>query len=259
VVTQLAAALRDQGLVVAERVGQSAFRIDAAVRRPSDAEHRVAVLVDHALRVAAQPLAERLLGHPGVLRATGWRLVHVLEKDWLDDPVAVVERVAAAVAADDGAGVDDEIARQVRDELARAAADAPPVPRPVERVASAGTASVPAEAPFASADLESWRRAPLELPPVQAQVSEESLAGMSVCFTGLSVCSIRGVRLSREDQERMAAKAGLDVRQSVSARLDILVLADPESDSTKARRAQELGVRRIAEPVFWRMLGVPID
>jgi DNA polymerase-3 subunit epsilon len=94
---------------------------------------------------------------------------------------------------------------------------------------------------------------------VQLDVGDESLKGLSVCFTGGSVCSIRGVRLSREDQERLAAMAGLDVRQSVSARLDILVLANPDSQSTKAQRAAQLGIRRIAEPAFWRMAGVEVD
>jgi NAD-dependent DNA ligase len=65
--------------------------------------------------------------------------------------------------------------------------------------------------------------------------------------------------LSRDDQERLASQAGLEVRQSVSARLDILVLASPDSHSTKAQRAAQLGVRRIAEPAFWRMAGVAVD
>ncbi len=95
--------------------------------------------------------------------------------------------------------------------------------------------------------------------PVETDVGDDSLAGMSVCFTGGSVCSIRGVRLSRDDQERLARRAGLDVRQSVSARLDILILANPDSRSTKAERAAQLGVRRIAEPAFWRMAGVHVD
>jgi NAD-dependent DNA ligase len=57
----------------------------------------------------------------------------------------------------------------------------------------------------------------------------------------------------------MAAAAGLVIRSGVSSKVDILVLADPDSQSAKARKAAELGIRRIAEPVFWRMLGVGID
>ena len=85
------------------------------------------------------------------------------------------------------------------------------------------------------------------------------LAGQSVCFTGESVCTIHGQLLSREQQESLAAAAGLQVKGNVSGRLDILVLADVESQSGKARKAAELGVRRIAEPAFWRLIGVPVD
>ena len=88
---------------------------------------------------------------------------------------------------------------------------------------------------------------------------KNELAGESVCFTGESVCTLGGAPLSREDQESLATWAGLTVKAGVSRKLDLLVLADPDSLSGKARKAAELGVRRIAEPVFWRLTGVPID
>lgn len=84
-------------------------------------------------------------------------------------------------------------------------------------------------------------------------------AGKRVCFTGESVCTLQGIALSRDDQESLAAWAGLTVKSGVSGKLDLLVLADPDSMSGKARKAAELGIRRIAEPVFWRLAGVPID
>jgi DNA polymerase-3 subunit epsilon len=86
-----------------------------------------------------------------------------------------------------------------------------------------------------------------------------SFVGLSVCFTGESVCSIGGAPLDRAHQELLAGQAGLTVKSGVSGKLDLLVLADPESQSGKARKARELGVRCIAEPVFWRNLGVSID
>jgi DNA polymerase-3 subunit epsilon len=49
------------------------------------------------------------------------------------------------------------------------------------------------------------------------------------------------------------------VKTSVSRKLDVLVLADPDSRSGKAKTADELGVRKMAESVFWRALGVEID
>jgi DNA polymerase-3 subunit epsilon len=88
---------------------------------------------------------------------------------------------------------------------------------------------------------------------------DEDLRGMSVCFTGASVVTIQGLHLERADQERLAARAGLIVKTSVSKKCEILVLADPDSRSGKSKVADDLGIRKIAEPVFWRALGVPID
>jgi NAD-dependent DNA ligase len=253
IVTQLATALRERGLVVVERVGQSGFQVDLAVRRAEDAEHRVAILVDRSERVAGQPASERLLGHPGVLRATGWRVVHVLVKDWYDNAEDVIQRIQTAVT-DEGVDEGALIAAGVRQELDQAAAEASAPSPPAWGGTVSGTL------PTTGAQPGAWVASP-DGPglPVEIEVGEGSMRGQSVCFTGGSVCSIRGIRLSREDQERLALQAGLDVRQSVSARLDILVLANPDSHSTKAQRAAQLGVRRIAEPAFWRMAGVVVD
>jgi len=97
------------------------------------------------------------------------------------------------------------------------------------------------------------------VPSVRAAGHHEDLVGRSVCFTGDSACTMDGQPLSRADQERLATDAGLIVKSGVSARLDVLVLADPDSRSGKARKAEELGVRRMAEPAFWRAIGVQID
>ena len=85
------------------------------------------------------------------------------------------------------------------------------------------------------------------------------LAGQLVCFTGESVCTIGGEPLSRDDQENLATWAGLTIKASVSRKLNMLVLADPDSQSGKARKAAELGVRRISESVFWGLAGVSVD
>ena len=68
-----------------------------------------------------------------------------------------------------------------------------------------------------------------------------------------------GVPLSRADQERLAAQAGMIVKSGVSGRLDMLVLADPDSTSGKAQRATALDVRRVAELAFWRAIDGQID
>lgn len=85
------------------------------------------------------------------------------------------------------------------------------------------------------------------------------LRGKTVCFTGESVCSIDGEQLERDDQEALAASAGLIPIDSVTKRLDILVLADASSMSGKAKKADQYGVRKIAERTFWADLGVAVD
>jgi DNA polymerase-3 subunit epsilon len=45
----------------------------------------------------------------------------------------------------------------------------------------------------------------------------------------------------------------------VTKKLDYLVTPDPDSMSGKAKKAREYGVRIVAEPVFWRMVGVEVE
>jgi len=80
-------------------------------------------------------------------------------------------------------------------------------------------------------------------------LSAPSLVGKSVCFTG------QLARVERGEAERRVQRAGLVVKSGVSKKLDILVCADPHSQSVKARKARELGVRIMAEEAFWRALG----
>lgn len=80
-----------------------------------------------------------------------------------------------------------------------------------------------------------------------------------MCYTGALVGRIEGKTITREDAHRLAEGAGLIVKKNVSKQLDLLVVADPDSQSTKARRARELGIRVMAEAVFWPAIGAPVD
>jgi DNA polymerase-3 subunit epsilon len=99
--------------------------------------------------------------------------------------------------------------------------------------------------------------------PALATVAEspatESLTGKRVCFTGESICRQGGQAITRERAAALAEAAGLGIAESVTKALDILVVADPHTQSGKARKARQYGKRVIHEPVFWRMLGVAID
>jgi len=85
---------------------------------------------------------------------------------------------------------------------------------------------------------------------------DNELAGKTVCFTGALQCRIRGTRATREIAHAVAEEAELIVRKGVTTNLDFLVAADPDSLSGKAQKAHRYGVRVIAEPVFWRLVGI---
>lgn len=89
--------------------------------------------------------------------------------------------------------------------------------------------------------------------------SPSVLQGKLVCFTGELQCSFEGAPITREQAELLASEAGLLVAQSVTKKVDVLVVADPHTQSGKARKAQAYGIRILHEPVFWREIGVAVD
>jgi len=91
-----------------------------------------------------------------------------------------------------------------------------------------------------------------------AVAAKDKLLGMSVCFTGELQCQHRGQRISRELAEELASKAGLIVATSVTKNCDLLVLADPQSQSGKAKKARKYGIRIMHEPVFWKAIGIGV-
>jgi DNA polymerase-3 subunit epsilon len=110
-----------------------------------------------------------------------------------------------------------------------------------------------AEAPLASS---------MTAPGVQNDSAVETiadLAGCSVCFTGSSTCAVDGQLLSRSGQGVLAAAHGLTVCKGVTKKLDILVVADPDTESGKARKARDYGTRIMVERAFWEHLGIAVD
>jgi len=98
---------------------------------------------------------------------------------------------------------------------------------------------------------------------VQARMGEDpnynGLSGRSVCFTGTLQSSICGERVTKSMAEESAEAAGMVVHKTVTKSLDYLVVADPETMSGKAKKARKLGVRILAEPVFWQRLGISVE
>lgn len=83
--------------------------------------------------------------------------------------------------------------------------------------------------------------------------------GTTVCFTGALKATIDGYAVSREQAHELARGAGLVVLDSVTKKLEVLVVADPQSASGKAKKARSYGTRLIGEAVFWQLIGVPVD
>jgi hypothetical protein len=97
VVDQLAAALRDQGYEVDLDVGQSSFRCQLALKRRGEHEYRAGLLIDTAAHYDQLDSIEREVMRPRLLEAFGWRIKHVLAKDWLADEAAVLADVCRFV------------------------------------------------------------------------------------------------------------------------------------------------------------------
>jgi len=87
----------------------------------------------------------------------------------------------------------------------------------------------------------------------------EELKGKRICFTGELNSHINSEPITRNLAEKLAEKAGLVIANSVTKKLDLLVVADPNTQSGKAKKARKYGIRIIAEPVFWGMLGLEVE
>jgi DNA ligase (NAD+) len=74
-----------------------------------------------------------------------------------------------------------------------------------------------------------------------------TLTGKSVCFTG-------SMKNKRPLLEKMAADAGADVKSSVGKGLTYLIIADPNSTSSKAVAARKLGTKLISEDDFLELV-----
>ncbi len=89
----------------------------------------------------------------------------------------------------------------------------------------------------------------------EAAPVREDLRGKRVCFTGsLQEVLHQGEPLTRPVAERLAAEAGLIVCPSVTKKLDILVVADPNSASGKAAKARAYGTRILAAAHFFAVI-----
>ena len=86
----------------------------------------------------------------------------------------------------------------------------------------------------------------LALGPVTLQATQTTAdrvklqAGMKVCFTGTAL--IDGAPANRKLLEKIATQSGMRLLKSVTKKCDVLVAADPLSQSGKARTARARGI-----------------
>lgn len=79
------------------------------------------------------------------------------------------------------------------------------------------------------------------------EIAVGSLTGSSICFTG-------SMKMKRPLLEKMASEAGGEIKSSVGKGLTYLVIADPNSTSSKAVAARKLGTKLISEEEFLELV-----
>ncbi|GAA3590764.1 exonuclease domain-containing protein [Kribbella ginsengisoli] len=89
-----------------------------------------------------------------------------------------------------------------------------------------------------------------------AEATGDGLRGLGVCFTGTLQGRLDGALITRERAQALARAAGLVVHERVTKGLDLLIVADPNSLSGKAKKARSYGTRIMAEAAFWQEIGL---
>ena len=94
--------------------------------------------------------------------------------------------------------------------------------------------------------------------PEDLLTHEHAYQGKSVCFTGALTCAAQGMRLTGSMAEDLARAAGMVPASRVTRDLDYLVVADPNTQSSKAKKARAYDIPILAETAFWLKLGVEV-
>lgn len=92
--------------------------------------------------------------------------------------------------------------------------------------------------------------------PIVPEKGTNVLGGKSFCFTG-AVSEINPdtvKKWTRDEMQALVRHAGGVVRSGVSAELDYLVISDPSSTSSKAKKARDIGVVIIRPSQFFSMV-----
>lgn len=98
---------------------------------------------------------------------------------------------------------------------------------------------------------------PRHAPPRAPEAPGGPFAGKTFCFTGTveRIDESTGKRYTRKELEAMVSEGGGKALNDVTSNLDYLVMADPRSTSSKAKKARKLGTRILSEEEFFEMIG----
>lgn len=88
---------------------------------------------------------------------------------------------------------------------------------------------------------------------------DSEYTGATICFTGESQCCVAGQPITRELARELASQRGITVMENFTKKVGFLVVADPNSQSGKAKKARDAGVPIVHEKAFWSAIGVPTD
>lgn len=96
---------------------------------------------------------------------------------------------------------------------------------------------------------------PADQPKEEAPPSDGKLSGKSFCFTGaIEKVDEKGERYTRSRMQDLVRQNGGSVLEEVRGGLTYLVMADPNSTSSKTTKAKKLGVGLLGEADFFKML-----
>ncbi len=85
------------------------------------------------------------------------------------------------------------------------------------------------------------------------------LRGKNIVFSGELQGTITGNSVSRSEATALVERIGVTVKSGVSKKVDLVVVKDPYTMSSKAKKARELGVPLVSEQVFWNWIGVQVQ
>ncbi|MES2777959.1 MAG: AAA domain-containing protein [Bacteroidota bacterium] len=95
---QIQQELEKLGYETAEQVGQSDFKCSLAVKtKPTDDAYSLSILIDDDRHYSNANLIEQYYQRPAILQSFGWQMMHVIAKDWLQNPEKVMAQIVKRI------------------------------------------------------------------------------------------------------------------------------------------------------------------